>query len=257
MPDALAAYTGGTQCALRARSCFQVWSVWCWLRVCRWCPARLRPWCLPDLGVFVGGPAKAKFGDVVVAHSDGTGRKVVHKGTLKQAPWYADLAPVTNRIVEIYGDGSKEVSLSNLAVMNVDGSGFRRLPAGPSRLTSTWLAGTPQAPSCSSRSAPPTTTPTSSVLDLTAAHPKLVRLKGSAGLTDASFAHGSDGTVVATDESGAIVTLTGGKTTLVLDPPSNGYLDYPVFAPGDATILFTDFNFAGDVRDRADPDRLR
>ena len=200
----------------------------------------------PDLGVFVGGPAKAKFGDVVIAHSDGTGQKVVHKGSLKQAPWYADLAPVTNRIVEIYGDGSKEISLSSLAVMNVDGSGYRTIAHG-TRTADIYLArwnstGTKLLVSMSSDN----DNSYLAVLDLTAAHPAMVRLKGSTGLTDASFARGSDATVVASDDSGAIVTLTGGKTTLVLDPPSTGFLDLPVFAPGDATILFTDFNFAGD-----------
>ena len=198
----------------------------------------------PDKIAMVAAAPTAKVGDVVIANADGTHQKVIRKGRLSQAPWYAAVAAVDNRVLEVFGDGSHENAPSSLAVMNADGSAFRVLAKGtPSADLSLarWNAtGTKILVSV--------VTGTSGYLaevDPGAAHPRLVKVKGSTGLTDASFATTSDSTLVATDESGAIVTLHGGATTLVLDPPADGFLDSPVFAPGDATIAFSAFAVAG------------
>jgi hypothetical protein len=196
----------------------------------------------PDKMVLLGGAATAKFASVYVANADGSGAKIVHNGSATQAPELVSLAPANNRIVEIFAKESKATPTSSIAVMNLDGSGYRiltTLPATDFVSGVRWNhAGTKILVSLETENG-------SAYLGLvnpSLAHPHLVKLAGSTGLRSGAFANLTDATVVASNDSGAIVTLKAGKTHLVLDPPTDGALSSPVLSPDDATITFSAFS---------------
>ena len=197
------------------------------------------------LVLLTGTSASSDFGSVAVANADGTGVKTVRKGTKTHALGFLAIAPGNNRIAMEIEDSTKDSGSSTIAVMNVDGSGYRVL--AHSKTTETvsqlrWNAtGTKLLVSLENDDQ---ATSHLATLDPNAAHPALVKLSGSVGLDGGSFSPLSDGTVVATDGGGSIVTLTGGHTTLVLSGGATGFAD-PVFSPDGGTIAFSAFALVG------------
>lgn len=195
-----------------------------------------------DKMAMLTGAASSDFANVAVANADGTGLKVIRKGTKTQAPGAVALAPINNRVAVELDDSTKDSSTSTIAVMNVDGSGYRVLvhtKAGEAASQLHWnAAGTKLLVSIENDVH---FTSYLATLNLGVAHPGLVKLGGSTGLHNASFSPLSDGTVVATDDAGSILTLTGGHTTLVLSGGASGGFADPVFSPDGGSIAFSAF----------------
>ena len=181
-----------------------------------------------------------------MANADGSGVKVLRKGTKTKAPGVLAIAPGNNRIAMELEDSTKDSGPSTIALMNVDGSGYRVLAQSKSTEMVSQLGwnatGTKLLVSLENEDHD---TSYLATLDPSAAHPALVKLSGSVGLDSGSFSPLSDGTVVASDSSGSILTLTGGHTTLVLSGGEAGGFGDPVFSPDGGSIAFSAFALSG------------
>jgi hypothetical protein len=204
----------------------------------------------PDKMVLLGGTSNATVPNVYVANSDGSDAKIIHNGSKAQDPEFASLAPVNNLIVEVFADETNAASPRyGIALMNVDGSLFRvinTLPKSESVTGVDWDA------SANNILVSVETEKGGSYLGVADSHeagPHLVELPGSTGLHSGSYSNHGDKTVVATTAGGAIVTLTGGKRTVVLRPPTDGALSSPVFSPDDHTIAFSSATYGSSSLD--------
>ena len=197
-----------------------------------------------DKIVLLTATAKAAYGNVAIANADGSGLKVIHKGSIADSPGDVAIAPAGNRVAEEFDNAGKDTVPSGLAVMNVDGSAYRVLVHGKSSeffSSIAWnVAGTKLLVSVQNDG-----DGYLGLVDPTAAHPVLVKIKGSVGLAEASFSPASDATIVASDASGALVTLTAGHTTTLLSPSQSGFIEWPVFSPDGGTIAFSMIGLSG------------
>ena len=85
-----------------------------------------------DKIVLLTATAKAAYGNVAIANADGSGLKVIHKGSIADSPGDVAIAPAGNRVAEEFDNAGKDTVPSGLAVMNVDGSAYRVLVHGKS-----------------------------------------------------------------------------------------------------------------------------